>query len=150
MCINVLLPRLRPFKFGWVSISLCYAKISIFCPASSAHFPSSNVISSWSISSVCVYVLWVYNGAPQPCFFTLYSRLHTDDRPDDDHFCFPFYMGVMYQEAEFATNIQQEGPQWFQWKSTQTSKQEFPKDFSQLFVMKFVYYLHLTSYLISQ
>ena len=25
--------------------------------------------------------------------FTLYGRLHTDDRPDDDHFCFPFYMG---------------------------------------------------------
>ena len=93
MCINVVRPRPRPFKFGWVSISLCYAKISIFCPASSAHFPSSNVISSWSISSVCVYVLWVYNGAPQPCFFTLYGRLHTDDIPDDDHFCFPFYMG---------------------------------------------------------
>ena len=34
MCINVLRPR--PFKFGWVSISLCYAKISIFCSASSA------------------------------------------------------------------------------------------------------------------
>ena len=25
--------------------------------------------------------------------FTLYGRLHTDDRADDDHFCFPFYMG---------------------------------------------------------
>ena len=31
---------------------------------------------------------WVYNGAPQPCF----SRCMVD-RPDDDHFCFPFYMG---------------------------------------------------------
>ena len=28
--------RPRPFKFGWVSIPLCYAKISFFCPASSA------------------------------------------------------------------------------------------------------------------
>ena len=25
--------------------------------------------------------------------FKVYSRLHTNDRPDDDHFCFPFYMG---------------------------------------------------------
>ena len=56
----------------------------------------------------------------------------------------------MYQEAEFATNIQQEGPLVISMKSTQTSKQELPKDFLQLFVMKFVYYLHLTSYLISQ
>ena len=53
---------------------------------------------------------WVYNGAPQPGFFTLYGRLHTDDRPDDDHFCFSILYGVMYQEAEFVTNIQQEGP----------------------------------------
>ena len=58
-------------------------------------------------------------------------------------FLFSILYGVMYQEAEFATNIQTG-------KSTQTSKQELPKDFLQLFVMKFVYYLHLTSYLISQ
>ena len=38
--------------------------------------------------------------------FTLYGRLHTDNRPDDDHFCFSILYGVMYQEAEFATNIQ--------------------------------------------
>ena len=36
MCINVLRPRPRPFIFGWVSISLCYAKISVFCPTSSS------------------------------------------------------------------------------------------------------------------
>ena len=54
----------------------------------------------------------------------LYGRLHTDDRPDDDHlFLFSILYGIMYQEAEFATNIQQEGPLWFQWKSTQTSTQ---------------------------
>ena len=41
----------------------------------------------WSISFVFMYS-WVYNGAPQPCF----SRCMVD-RPDDDHFCFPFYMG---------------------------------------------------------
>ena len=49
----------------------------------------------------------------------------------------------MYQEAEFATNIQTGKDLWrFQWKSTQTSKQELPKDL-QLFGMKFVHYLHL-------
>ena len=35
MCINALRLRPRPIKFGWVSISLCYAQISVFCPASS-------------------------------------------------------------------------------------------------------------------
>ena len=37
--------------------------------------------------------------------FTLYGRLHTDEtrwRP----FLFSILYGVMYQEAEFATNIQ--------------------------------------------
>ena len=36
--------------------------------------------------------------------FKLCGRLHTDDRPDDDHFSILY--GVMYQEAEFSTNIQ--------------------------------------------
>ena len=48
MCINALRPRPRPFKFGWVSISLCYSKFLVFCPASLPHFPSSNLISSCS------------------------------------------------------------------------------------------------------
>ena len=47
-----------------------------------------------------LYVLmysWVYNGAPQQCFprcmvdYTLITD--PDNRPDDDHFFFPFYMG---------------------------------------------------------
>ena len=105
MCINVLRPRPRPFKFGWVSISLCYTKISVFL---SRLFCPTFLPVTWSHrDQYLLYVFMyscVYNGAPQPCFFTLYG-LHTDDRPDDDHFCFPFYM-VMYQEAEFATNIQ--------------------------------------------
>ena len=48
MCINVLRPRSLPFKFGRVSISLCYAQISVFCPAPSARFLSSNVVLSCS------------------------------------------------------------------------------------------------------
>ena len=148
MCINVLRPRPRPFKFGWVSISLCYANISIFCPASSAHFPSSNVISSWSISSVCVYVLMGLCTAAV-LFHAVWSTTHwwqTRWWP----FLFSILYGVMYQEAEFATNIQQEGPLVISMKINPKSKEELPKDFLQLFVMKFVYYLHWTSYLISQ
>ena len=66
-------------------------------------------------------------------------------------FLFSILYTVMYQEAEFATNIQQEGPVVISMKINPNIKQELPKDFKlQLFVMKFVYYLHLTSYLISQ
>ena len=57
----------------------------------------------------------------------------------------------MYQEAEFATNIQT-GKTTSDINENQPKHQNrnFLKDFLQLFVMKFVYYLHLTSYLISQ
>ena len=151
MCINVLRLRPRPFKFGWVSISLCYAEISVFCPDSFALFPSSNVISSWSMSSVCVMDSWVYNGAPQPCFssYTVDYTLVTDQMTII--FVFHSIRGhepggwICYQCSLTGKDLL-----WFQWKSAQTPKQELPKDFLQPFVMKFVYYLHLTSYLISQ
>ena len=113
MCINVLRPRPRPFKFGWVSISLCYSKILVFCPASLPRFSSSYLISSCSCRLCTVwwrrslkptqkaenaselqltsisdqYLLYVF------MYSWVYGRLHTDDRPYDDHFCFPFYMG---------------------------------------------------------
>ena len=48
MCINVLRPRSGPFKFGWVSISLCYAKIRFSVQPLLPRSPSSNVISSCS------------------------------------------------------------------------------------------------------
>ena len=54
MCINVLRPRPLPFKFGWVSISLCYAKNSVFCPASSAplSFQERDLIMLMSLCTV--------------------------------------------------------------------------------------------------
>ena len=52
----------------------------------------------------------VYNGAPQPCFFTLYGRLHTDDRPDDDHICFPFYIESCTRWLNLLPIFKQEGP----------------------------------------
>ena len=45
----------------------------------------------WSISYVCVYGLMGLEWCTPAVLFQLYGRLHTDDRPDDDHFCFPFY-----------------------------------------------------------
>ena len=55
---------------------------------------SSNVILCDQYLLYVFMYSWVYNGAPQPAvLFTLYGRLHTDDRPDDDHFSFPFCMG---------------------------------------------------------
>ena len=66
-------------------------------------------------------------------------------------FVFHFIWGhVPGAEAEFATNIQQEGPLVISMKTNPNIKTGLPKDFLQLFVMKFVYYLHLISYLISQ
>ena len=81
-----------------------------------------------------------------------------DDRPDDTHwwqtrwwpFLFSILYGVLYLEAEFATNIQQEGPLVISMKNNPNIKTGTFWEFLQLFVMKFVYYLHLTSYLISQ
>ena len=114
MCINVLRPRPRPFKFGWVSLSLCYAKnfgflSRLFCP--------TFLPVTWShCDQYFLYVFmysWVYNGAPQQCFFTLYGRLHTDDRPDqpdDDHFCFPFNMGSCTRRLNLLPMFKQEGP----------------------------------------
>ena len=64
----LLRPRPRPFKFGWVSISLSYAKISVFCPASSARLLSSNVILCDQYLLYVFMYSWVYDGAPQPCF----------------------------------------------------------------------------------
>ena len=55
----------------------------------------------------------------------------------------------MNQEAEFATNVQAgKDLLWFQWKSAQTPNRNFLKAFLQPFVMTFVNYLQLTSYLI--
>ena len=151
MWINVLRPRPRPFKFGWVSISLSYAKnfgflSRLFCPA---FFP---VTWSYVINIFCMCLcthgfIMVHRSR---AFHAVWSTAHswqTRWRP----FLFSIVYGVMYQEAEFATNIQTgKDLQRFQGKSTQTSKQELFKDYLQLLVMKFVYYIHLTSYLISQ
>ena len=67
--IYVLLPRPRPFKFGWVSISLCYAKnfgflSRLFCPA---FLPVTWSHRDQYLLYVFMYS-WVYNGAPQTCF----------------------------------------------------------------------------------
>ena len=109
MCINVLRPRPRPFKFGWVSISLCYATISVFCPASSAPLSFQYSVTWFHRDQYLLYVFmysWVYNAAPQSCFFhAVWSTTHwwqTRWRP----ILFSILYGVMYQEAEFATNIQ--------------------------------------------
>ena len=111
MCINVLRPRPCPFKFGWVSISLCYVKISVFL---SHLFCPTFLPVTWSHrDQYLLYVFmysWVYNGAKQPCSFTLYGRLHTDDRPDDNHFCFPFYMGSCTRRLNLLPIFKQEGP----------------------------------------
>ena len=182
MCINVLRPRPRPFKFGWVSISLCYSKILVFCPASLPRFPSSNLILSCScrcrlctvwwrrslkppqkaenaselqLTSISdqylLYVFmysWVYNGAPQPCFSSCMVdyTLMTDQMTTI--FVFHFIWGhvpggwICYQYSS------REGPLVISMKISPNIKTG--TDFLQLFVMKFVYSLHLTSYLISQ
>ena len=121
MCINILRPRPRPFKFEWVSISLYYAKISVFCPASSARFPSSNVVSSCScqktlqncnlrvflinIFCMCLCTHGFIMVHLSRAFHAVWSATHwwqTRWRP----FLFSVLYGVMYREAEFATNIQ--------------------------------------------
>ena len=111
MCINVLQPRPRPFKIGGVLISFCYAKnfgflTRLFCPT---FLPVTLSSRDQYLLYVFMYS-WVYNSAPQPCFFTLYGRLHTDDRPDDDHFCFPFYMGSCTRRLNLLPIFKQERP----------------------------------------
>ena len=68
MWINVLRPRPRPFKFGWVSISFLMQKFRFSVPPLLPRLLSSNVILC---DQYLLYVFmnsWVYNGAPQPCF----------------------------------------------------------------------------------
>ena len=60
-------------------------------------------------------------------------------------FCFVF-------DLILAKLIGKKDLKWFQWKSAQAPKQELPKDFFATICdeINFVYYRHLTSYLISQ
>ena len=91
---------------------------------------------------------WVYNGAPQPCF----SRCIVDYTLVTDQmttiFVFHFIWGhvpggwICYQYSS------REGPLVISMKISPNIKTG--TSFLQLFVMKFVYNHHLTSYVISQ
>ena len=59
------------------------------------------------------------HGAPKAVLFKLYGRLHTDDRPDDDHFRFPFYKGSctrrlnllpMFKQGRSSSNFNENQP----------------------------------------
>ena len=106
MCINVLRPRPRSFKFGWVSISLCYAKFSVFCPASSA--PLS---FQWrDLIVINIFCMWLFtHGFIMVHRNRAFSRCMVDYTLLTDQMTtilFSILYGFMYQEAEFATNIQ--------------------------------------------
>ena len=78
----------------WVSFNIAFLcehfgfLSRLFCPA---FFPVT-----WSYVINIFYMCLCTHGfimVHRSRAFTLYGRLHTDDRPDDDHFCFPFYVG---------------------------------------------------------
>ena len=107
MYINVLRLRPRPFKFRWVSISLCYAKISVFCPTFllvmwphvgyvlyfmietlfEVTTPSRSIWKTLqncnlliNIFCMCLWTMGLVWCTPA-VVFKLYGQLHTDDRP---------------------------------------------------------------------
>ena len=49
MCINVLRGRLRPFKFGWVWNTFCYANISVLLPRLLITWPHVMWRSHWGV-----------------------------------------------------------------------------------------------------
>ena len=158
ICKNVLRLRPRPFKFGWVSISLCYAKNSVLCPASSAPLSSSNVIS-WRLCTLCSLK------SPHQNRFGKRFRIATYECFWSIIFCMCLWThGFMmvhpcraFQAVWPTTNRLNLLPMFkqgisgdFNENHPKHQNRELHKDFLQSFVMKFVYYLHLTSCLISQ
>ena len=93
MWINVLRPRPRPFKFGWVSISLSYAKkfgflSRLFCPA------FSPVTWSYVINIFCMCLcthgfIMVHRSR---AFHSVWSTAHWR-QTRWRQVCFPFHMG---------------------------------------------------------
>ena len=122
-------------------------KFRFFVPPLLPRLLSSNVILCDQYLLYVFMYSWVYNGAPQPCF----SRCMVDCTLMTDHFCFPFYMGSCTRRLNLLPIFKQgRTSRDFNENQPKHQNRNFLKDFLQLFVMKFVYYLHLTSYLISQ
>ena len=87
-----------------------------------------------NIFCICFMYSWVYNGAPQPCLFTLYGPLHTDDTPSDNHFCIPFYMGSCTRRLNLLPVFKQE-------RTSGDCNEDQPKHQNRNFLKTFCNYL---------
>ena len=159
-------------NFGWVSMSFCYAKISVLVTWSHGGYVLYDGGALWSHHTkkigktlqncnLRVYLInnhlyvfmdsWVNDGAPQPYFSSCMVdyTLMTDQMTTI--FVFQFIRGHVPGDWICYQCSSREGPLVISMKiSPNTKNRNFLKTFLQPFVMKFVYYLHLISCLISQ
>ena len=169
MCINVSRPTTTIQIWGKFQYRFVMQKFWFSVPPLLPRFPSSNVIWSCSLKSphivenaselqltsifdqYLLYVFmysWVYNGCTSAVLFTLYSRPPTlMTAKMTTIFVFNFLWGHVPGGWIWHQYSSNEGPLVISMKIS--PNRNFLKPFLHLFVMKFVYNLHLTSHWIS-